>query len=91
MGMCGNKIRRLEIIIDGKIFEEVTEFKNLVNNNLEYKQYMEYKLQTCNRINGTIKRISGKKISNETKLRLHNITEKAALKYGSETWVLNKR
>ena len=27
----------------------------------------------------------------ETKLRIHNITAKAALKFGSEVWVLNKR
>jgi hypothetical protein len=28
---------------------------------------------------------------NQRKLRIHNITAKAALKYGSETWMLNKR
>ena len=28
---------------------------------------------------------------NETKLRIHNITAKAALKFGSEVWVLKKR
>jgi hypothetical protein len=33
----------------------------------------------------------GKQMSNETKLRIHNITAKAPLKYGSESWVLNKR
>jgi hypothetical protein len=26
MGMCGNEIRRLKIMIDGKIMEDVTEF-----------------------------------------------------------------
>jgi hypothetical protein len=30
-------------------------------------------------------------MSNQTKPRIHNMTAKAALKYGSETWVLNKR
>jgi hypothetical protein len=30
-------------------------------------------------------------MTNETKLKLHNITSKPALKYGSETWVMNKR
>jgi hypothetical protein len=33
----------------------------------------------------------GKQVSNETKPRTHNITAKAALKYGSETRMLNKR
>jgi hypothetical protein len=27
----------------------------------------------------------------ETKLRIHNITAKAALKFGSEAWVLKKK
>jgi hypothetical protein len=52
---------------------------------------MEYKLKTYNRINGIIKRNFGKQMSNQTKLRIHNITAKTALKYGSETWMLNKR
>ena len=30
-------------------------------------------------------------MNEETKLRIHNITAKAALKFGSEAWVLKKR
>ena len=30
-------------------------------------------------------------MNNETKLRIHNITAKAELKFGSEAWVLKKR
>ena len=30
-------------------------------------------------------------MNKETKLRIHNTTAKAALKYGSEAWVLKKR
>ena len=30
-------------------------------------------------------------MNKETKLRIHNITAKAALKFGSEVWVLRKR
>jgi hypothetical protein len=30
-------------------------------------------------------------MNKETKLRIHNITTKAALKFGSESWVLKKR
>jgi hypothetical protein len=30
-------------------------------------------------------------MTKETKLRVHNITAKAALKFGSEVWVLKKR
>jgi len=32
-----------------------------------------------------------KKMNEETKLRIHNITAKAALKFGSEAWVLKER
>jgi len=35
--------------------------------------------------------VLGKKMNKETKLRIHNITAKAALKFGSEAWVLKKR
>jgi len=30
-------------------------------------------------------------MTKETKLRVHNMTAKAALKFGSEVWVLKKR
>jgi len=30
-------------------------------------------------------------MNKETKLRIHNIAATAALKFGSETWVLKKR
>jgi hypothetical protein len=30
-------------------------------------------------------------LTKETKLRIHTITAKAALKFGSETWVLKKK
>jgi len=33
----------------------------------------------------------GKQINKETKLRIYNITAKAALKFGSEAWILKKR
>ena len=33
----------------------------------------------------------GKQMNKETKLRIHNITAKPALKFGSEAWVLKKR
>jgi len=48
-------------------------------------------LQTYNKINGAIRRHFGKEMNKETKLRIHNITAKAALKFGSEAWVLKKR
>jgi len=50
----------------------------------EYKSDLEDKLQTYNKINGAIRRHFGKQINKETKLRIHNITSKAALKFGSE-------
>jgi len=57
----------------------------------EYRSDLEDKLQTYNKINGVIRRQFGKQMNKETKLRIHNITAKAALKFGSEAWVLKKR
>jgi len=48
-------------------------------------------LQTYNKINGAIRKHFGKQMNKETKLRIHNITAKAALKFGSKAWVLKKR
>ena len=35
--------------------------------------------------------IFGNQMNKKTKLRIHNITAKAVLKFGSEAWVLKKR
>jgi len=49
------------------------------------------KLQAYNRINGAIPWHFGKQMNKETKLRIHNITAKVALKFGSEAWILKNR
>ena len=71
--------------------EQVTEFKYLGYCISEYKRDLEDKLQTYNKINGAIRRQFGKQMTKETKLRIHNMTAKVALKFGSEVWVLKKR
>ena len=72
------------------MIEEVTDFKYLGYRISEYKSDLEDKLQTYNRINGAIRRHFGKQMNKETNLRIHNITAKAVLKFGSEAWVLQK-
>jgi len=74
-----------------KIIEQVTDFKYLGYRIAEYKSDLEDKLQTYNKINVAIRRHFGKQMNKETKLRIHNITAKGALKFGSEAWVLRKR
>jgi len=89
--MCGNYLHSVKILINDNIFEQVTDFKYFGYRIAEYKSYLEDKLQTYNKINGAIRRHFEKKMNKETKLRIHNITAKAALKFGSEVWVLKKR
>ena len=48
-------------------------------------------MQTYKKINGAIRRYFEKQMNKETKLRIHSITAEAALKFGSEVWVLKKR
>jgi hypothetical protein len=43
------------------------------------------------KMNGAIRRHFGKQMNKETKLRIHNITAKAAMKFGSEAWLLKER
>jgi predicted SPOUT superfamily RNA methylase MTH1 len=77
--------------INDNIIQQVTDFKYLGYRISEFKSDLEDKLQTYNKINGTMRRHFGKQMNKETKLRIHNITAKAALKFGSEAWVLKKR
>jgi len=53
--------------------------------------FKRHTVRTHNKINGTIRRHFGKQMNKETKLRIQNITAKAALKFGSDAWVLKKR
>ena len=69
----------------------ILNFKYLGYRISEYKSDLEDKLQTYNKINGAIRRHFGKQMNKEIKLRIHNITAKAALKFISEAWVLKKR
>ena len=89
VAMWGNHIQRVKIVINGSIIELVTYFKYLGYCIPEYKSDLEDKLQTYNKINGAIRRHFGKQMDKETKLRIHNITAKAALKFGSEALVEN--
>ena len=73
------------------ITEQVTDFKYLGYRISEHKSDLEDELQTNNKINGAIRGHFGKQLNKETKLRIHSITAKAALKFGSEAWVLKKR
>ena len=57
----------------------------------EYGSDLEDKLQTYNKINGVIRIHFGKQMNKETKLKIHNITAKATLKFESEAWILKKK
>jgi hypothetical protein len=91
MATWGNHIQRVKIVINDKIIEQETKFKYLGYCISEYKSDLEDKLQTYNKINGAIRRHFERQKNKETKLRIHNITAKAALKFGSEAWILKKR
>ena len=78
-------------MINGNIIEQVTDFKYMGYRISEYKSDLEDKLQTYNKINGAIQRHFGKQTNKETKSRIHNVTAKAALKFGDEAWILKKR
>ena len=71
-------------MINDNIIEQVRDFKYLGYRIAEYKSDLEDKLQTYNKINRAIRRHFGKEKNKETKLRIHNITAKATLKFGSE-------
>jgi hypothetical protein len=83
MAMCGKCIQRVKIVMNDNNIEQVSDFKYLGYRISEHKSDLEDKLQTYNIINRAIRRHFGKQMSKDTKLRIHNITAKAALKFGS--------
>ena len=89
--MSAFDIHRVNIVINDNIIEQVTDFIYLGYRISEYGSDLEDKLQTYNKINGVVRRHFGKQMNKETKLRIRNITAKAALKFESEVWVLKKR
>ena len=67
--MCGDYIQRVKIVINDNIIEEVTDFKYIVYRISEYKNDLEDKLQTYNKINAAIRRHFGKQMNKETKFK----------------------
>jgi hypothetical protein len=74
-----------------KIIEQVSSFNCLGNLISNEEKDINIKLQRYNKMNGIIKSHFGKHTTIDTKLGKHNITSKAALCYGSEVWIINKR
>jgi hypothetical protein len=87
--MCGKNIAGRNTELNGKN-EQVSEFKYLgsIISNYSTERNLDYRKQTFNKMNGFIRRSFGKIITKETQLRLHCVTSEAALKYGSENWIL---
>jgi hypothetical protein len=84
MGICENNNIRLKTKLDGKITEQVSEFKYLENTISFENKDREFKTGTYNNMNRLIRRSFGKETSRKSQIRLHNFTSKAALTYGSE-------
>jgi hypothetical protein len=80
-----------KIVINDNPIEQVSGFKYLGHLITNYKSDLEDKVQTYNKRDGVIQRHFGKQMTKETKLRIRNITAKAALEFGSEVWVLKKQ
>ena len=70
MAMWGNRILRVQIVINDNIIEQVREFKYLGYCISEYRRDLEDKLQTYNKINGVIRRHFGK--TNEQRNKVKN-------------------
>jgi hypothetical protein len=91
MGIQGKYWRRVEIMINNKIIEQVssiTYLGNKVSNKIH--AYLETQLCKYNNISGAIKRHFRSKMNTDILLRLHNPVSKSALHFGSETWILKK-
>ena len=69
VAMWGNHIQRVKIVINDNIIEQVTDFKYVVYRISEFKNDLEDKLQTYNKINGAIRRHFGKETNKTNKVK----------------------
>lgn len=92
MAMQGKAIKRVKVVIDGNIIEQVNSFKYLgcVISIYQMNKDLEENVQKYNKLNGCIRRYLGKNMRTEVKLRMYNVISKPALQYGSETWVMRE-
>jgi hypothetical protein len=91
IGFCGKNMQRVEVDIEGKTIEPVSNFNYLGYLISDDDKDINMKLQIYNKMNGIIECRFGKYMTTDTKLRIHNTTTKAALCYGSENLITNKR
>lgn len=93
MAMHGKNQRRVKIMIDLEIIEQVHAFKYLgcTISAFTFNADLEENVQKYNKLNGCINRYFGKNMRQDLKIRMHNIISKPALRYGSETWVLRQQ
>jgi hypothetical protein len=91
VAVCGKNIQRAKTVINYIIIEQVTDFTYLGNTISAFKTDITKRIHWYNKTNGIIKNYFGKNMLPNTKLRVYNITFKAALKCGSEVWISNKK
>jgi hypothetical protein len=87
MTMLGREQRRVKIVTDGEIIEQVPNFKYLgcKISTTEMNADLEENISNYNKLNGCIKRHFGTSMRKDIKQRLHNTVSKPALKCASET------
>jgi hypothetical protein len=83
----GRQIRRVKIIVNGNLIEQLNSFKCLGCNIATHKMNidLEDNIEKYNKINGIIRRHFGKNMGLEIQVRMHNVLRKPAMMYGSET------
>jgi hypothetical protein len=93
MAMEGRQIRRVKIIINCKLIEQVNSFKYLGCNIATHKMNMdlEDKIEKYNKMNGNVTRHFGKNMRPEMQVRTHNVLSKPAMMYECQTWILRSQ
>jgi hypothetical protein len=89
-GTWGNDIRRLKMVIEVKINQQVMEFNQPYLGNIisELRKTTEYKQHAYNKENCIMKIHLGEKMRIQHKVRIYIVISKATFRHGNETWVL---
>jgi hypothetical protein len=81
---------RTKIIINDETLEQVSQFTYLGCSVADqFSTDVEFKLEKCLQLIGTIKRTIFKKVRTETILKIYNTLVLPTFLYGSENWTLN--
>jgi hypothetical protein len=93
MAVTAKTLPIVKIIISNKIAEQRMDFVYLGSHisPFEHRKDIDRNLMKCNKLNGILRRNSGKQMRKDIQIRFHNVISKPALLCGRECWTVRQK